>query len=257
MSLWTHRSDLSEPRQGESGVALWKRVAPAIRQIDSLTNKMADLQRQVRTLMRSMGNVISVIHPFKVYQLPTHFRQTSNAAAPNYSDSTDWLKWRVRSGAVTLLSLDNVAPVAQTSAYINVGGCDGVVNPDIETYLDNPLATDILVPAGTAAFYFWVTLTIDPDSGVATAQLYYGTSPAAAAPQADTWPSFPQPDATHQLIAVADSLTQQVNNQVLLRQLARADLLFLETNTVSVCDSSGNSQGNSIAIIGTPQPPSP
>lgn len=248
------RSKLYPPMRGQSVSRLWQRTGPAVERTEDHADKIADLQRQVRILQRALGNVISVLHPFKIYQLPSHFRQRQDPAGLNYSDSTDWLKFRVRSGAVTILSLDNTAPTAQPMALINVAGTDGCVNPDVETYLDNPLAQDIMIPAGTAAFYFWVTLALDAGTGLAGATLHYGTSPDQAAPDADDWTSFPQPDATHQMIGYADTLTFQASRQTLIRQIARADLMFFETQPITICDGNGNPLGNSLVIAGKPQP---
>ena len=118
--------------------------------------------------------------PFRIYQLPQHFR-----AAPD--PSSDWLKFRVRGGAVFI----NWTQYAAT-------GTDGETNPDADTFPDIPNAGgfEITATPGVTQFWFWLAITST------TAAVNSGASPptwsAAAVPigYVDTT------DTTHQFAQV-------------------------------------------------------
>jgi len=151
----------------------------------------------------------AVLHPFKLYQLPSMYRQAHDPA-------TDWLRWRVRAGRVL-----------ETDA----AGTDGIdTDPDSESYPDS--APDIIIPSGIAKFWFWIEIGMD-SFGATTAQVFYGDNPKVSRYPADgdalwtsdnPWTSFPVPDANHVPVGWIDTATNAGNKQAVVRQLLRTDL---------------------------------
>lgn len=215
-SVQKNSAKLPIPGPGQKVNQLHKAVAAGNAAGNEFSQQIAALQSQISALQIAIGNITNHLYPFKIYQLPAHLQ---TAAQPN-----DWLKIRVRAGGVTVMALPNPTNPVQIHSLINVTGTDGVVNPDVETYLDNPLVTDILVEPNDPNFFIWVTLIVD-DSGNATAQLYYGDNPAAAGDASD-WPTFPQMDQYHQLVGMVDSATYASIKLLGIRQIARGDMLF-------------------------------
>lgn len=132
--------------------------------------------------------MIELLHPFKLYQLPSCLRATAS--------STDWLKFRVRGGQVL---------------GVDATGTDAAPNPDIEVFPD---VTDITVPANTSEYWFWLTVT----DGVGA--VTHGASPAAAG-----WDGFPEPDSEHIPIGVVDTATYLIQCMPLVRQFLRSDVV--------------------------------
>ncbi|MCX6922604.1 MAG: hypothetical protein NT154_05225 [Verrucomicrobia bacterium] len=143
----------------------------------------------------------SPLHPFKLYQYPSLFRDGTSA--------DDWRKYRVRAGNV--LGTNATGTDAQDT------------DPDTEIY--PPTATDITVPANTAKYWFW--LEIDSGATPATAIVRHGTDPTddSYAIPWDTAPENPVPDANHITIGYIDTLTNAADCIPIVRQLLREDIV--------------------------------
>lgn len=129
------------------------------------------------------------MHPFRIYCAPWNLRATNTA--------DDWRKFRVRAGRVM------GADVTGTDAADD--------NPDGELF---PSVTDIEVPDGTAAYWFWIEI-----SGAA------GAVQHSAAPASNGWAGFPIPDETHIPIGYVDTETKSAGKVAIVRQLLRTDVV--------------------------------
>ena len=143
---------------------------------------------------------VTVMHPFKLYQLPNCLRATPGA--------TDWRKFRVR---------------ARQVLGVNASGTDGADDdPDGEMFPD---VTDILVPAATASYWFWLEIV---DGAWA---LVHGATPATKGTVDGTesedyaWVSFPVPDGENIPIGFVDTDTKAATSVALVRQLLRHDVV--------------------------------
>lgn len=132
---------------------------------------------------------VAGMHPFKLYCLPWALRTATSA--------DDWRKFRVRAGRVM------GADVTGTDAADD--------NPDGELF---PSVTDIEVPDGTAAYWFWIEI-----SGAA------GSVQHSAAPASNGWAGFPIPDETHIPIGYVDTETKSAGKVAIVRQLLRTDVV--------------------------------
>jgi hypothetical protein len=202
----TEMSGLTSPRERDSIQHMWQTALQSQQAAASARNANGSLSQTPSP--RRPSNP-SLFYPFKIYQLPWMFRTNPTPQ--------DWLKVRVRTGRCLIGGINNVL------------GCDGAPDPSNETYNDTPLTYgDIPVPANTASYYIWVNFSTSP------AQLYFGTSaasaniPTSSAPwymaQADTWPTFPTPDATHIPIGQVDSNTYAAQQQLIITQYVRSDI---------------------------------
>lgn len=141
------------------------------------------------------------MHPFKLYRLPWRLRK-------NHSEE-DWRKFRVRVGRVITNSVEGGSIVNE--------GTDGADNPDILSYPD---VDDILVPADTLEYWFWIE--VDPVTGHAIA-VRHAADPAAIGAG---WESFPNTDGLHFPIGFVDTSTRATDRVPIVRQLIRTDLVF-------------------------------
>ena len=185
-------------RESDVPKDLWKDVRALNIRVSELT-KIISVQSQIISAIRRGQSSLSGLHPFKIYRLPSQYRD--GGPTP---DGLDWRRIRVRTGRVFVNDLQLVA------------GTDAVTQPEIETFLDNPMAADILVPEMDDSFYIWVRFD---DSG---AQLYYGDDPGSTAdPDFD---SFPNNDSKHIIIGIVDSQSLAASQQLNITQLVRADI---------------------------------
>lgn len=195
------KSRLVTPR--ELGAA-WRMERAALNRAMRNTNFQGQLQRQIAQIPVN-GLFTSQLFPFQIYHLPVSLRPNG---LPN-PDGLDWRRVRVRAGRYMA-----------SSGPIDVVGTDGVANPDIETYLDDPSVTDILVNEDDPNFYFWVKY----DMGSVTATVYYGDDPSTAQPMADDWPTFPSNDSAHTLIGWCDSHSLADQTIMQVQQIVRSDI---------------------------------
>lgn len=132
-------------------------------------------------------------HPFKIYNVPSVC-----IAAPD--SSTDWLRFRVRTGNVGDLDVD---------------GTDQVDNPDSDEVPTDGTG-DITITSGVAQFEFWIELT--DVSSVKAATIKYGEDPTA-----NGWDDFPDTDGRFIRLGWVDT-TDTTNKQGIVRQIIRADI---------------------------------
>jgi hypothetical protein len=178
------------------------------------------------------------LFPFCLYQLPSNFRSVVDP-------TTDWRRWRVRGGRV----LESEAT-----------GTDGSTDPYAEEY--PALATDILVPANTQKFWFWLEIGT---SGTTTAVVRYGPTPTASSyndgvnpswTSTNAWTSATKPDETHIPIGWVDTQTLAANSISKPRQLLTSDVVTVGSGSsaggggfLGIYDATQSYKAGSIVII--------
>jgi hypothetical protein len=236
VSQATQAAQRRELNESDDPRRLWKELRETQRRLDTALLAISTLTTKVTAIKRLNGGVLSGLHPFKIYQLPPRLRP----AGPN-PDGLDWRRVRVRKGNYQMFQVGPYSGFVFDSPFAGIAGTDAVFNPDIETYLDNPMATDILIPEETT-WYFWLHF-----DGEGAAEIRYGNgpgdpTPGANAGDAQDWPEFPDLDigdgsirainaVTNDeslvvpdiLIGWCDSTTLVLNNQLVIRQILRDD----------------------------------
>ena len=165
--------------------------------------------------------------PFRIYQaLPW---QLPAGTTPDAA----WRSFLLRSGQVNWVNLNALyAPTGAPVGELVSEGCDGRTLDPSDDFL--PPTTDagspilpVIIPANTAAFYFWIELVVE------TPYLTWGTNPADPDNAVrNAWAGWPVPDGIHLLIG---SVNTQTPYQPLIRQSLNHDL----NNMLSVqgCDA--------------------
>ena len=201
-------SGLTSPRESGGLNRMWSRVRDQRDRHGSQTNNGSVLQTQVNRKGQKFYNIPSRMFPFKIYQVPYVFQVT------NINDPTMWRQFRVRTGYVYPQSGSPFIPT----------GTDMVLNPDIETYLDQPtVAAASQFTADNNVLQYWVWID------VASKSIKHGATPASQG-----WTTFPVSDSTHIPIGFID--TQTFNGQAIanVRQLVRSDInVFFSSSTVT------------------------
>jgi hypothetical protein len=180
---------IKPPVRGGRSDTVWRSVA-------QIAGGLADVQAGTEAASAAFQarkytqDAQTLLHPFKIYQLPGVLRGTPNYAA-------DWLKFRVRAGRVYI----NGAPA-------NVAGTDAAdTDPDAENY---PNVSDISVPSNTASYKIWIEI-----SG-ANASINSG---------ANGWSGYPNTSATIIPVGIIDTQSSSGSATAVVRQILRADVL--------------------------------
>ena len=192
------------PVPGERIDKNWRGIQNVAKALATLSTGLQSVRSQLDAFIkRSLKPNYLAFHPFKIYQLPQTHRDTP---AP----STDWLKFRVRAGRVIVSDV--------TAVDVSGTGMDGYnLDPDSD-FIPTVSVTDITVSSGVEAHWFWIELSTSGSSPTAT--LKNGATPTSAG-----WTSFPNLDGLHIPIGFVDTDTDSDNQQAIIRQLLRTDLI--------------------------------
>jgi hypothetical protein len=162
--------------------------------------------RGMREKFKSTGRTPFVLDrlPFEVYQTPNVLRAKEDRA------EDAWLKFKVRHG------------------YVNGIKCDGCDDADGE----GTTPVEIVVNAGALKHYVWVTVTLNTNGNVESAEIKSGEFAGGGLIKSDgqpaDWVNFPQrsTDATKVfwLLAKIDTQTYVARKRALVRQFQRDDI---------------------------------
>ena len=198
-------------KSGESSARNWERINAAVATADDARNVGVQLRyREGRPGMRAG----EVLHPFKIYQPPWEFVEGTVWA-------TFWRTFRVRAGRVM-----------ETDATGTDAATDAVPNADPDALYYPTGSVDIIIPAATAKFWFW--LEIDTSGSATTAVVRYGPDPTVSSytdgvnpawSSSNEWDASPVPDADHVPIGWVDTNTNAAELRAVVRQLLRADVV--------------------------------
>ena len=157
-------------------------------------------------------------HPFQLYTLPPLWRATPNPAA-------DWLKYRVRSGALL---------VDKADGSVTATGTDGFANPYDVLPCADTAANEVTLATGVTT-YFW--LEINGAAGSLTATVKHGTNPVAV-----NWDGWPTVDSNHLIIGSVDTTDPTGTRTATVRQYLREDVFWLPGQPVYACYQGQNRQ---------------
>jgi hypothetical protein len=191
-------------------------------------NEVRDAARNLERFRRAGNDLVSnkrrpnVLsseqnHPFKIYLAQLALGAAGMAAA--YPDPTTW--WRtflVRSGRV----LGYAAPGSNPA--VTGSGIDGYDTDPDNDYYPATGYTPVQVASG-ATWYFWLETSVSQQYGTIQGGALYNTNAAGAMAGTNvTWPSFPQCDGFHYLVASIDTATNAPYGPANVRQILRADV---------------------------------
>lgn len=195
-----------ELKSGESAARNWERINALGLVAADGGNHASQLRYRDR---RPGSGVVEALHPFKIYQPPWEF-------VDGIDWSTFWRTFRVRAGQV--LGVDATGTDAATDAVPNA-------DPDALYYPSGTV--DVIVPAATAKFWFW----LEVNGGAAVVR--YGDDPTATRypvtgtalwTSTNAWTASPVPDAQHVPIGWVDTNTHADELRAVVRQLLREDV---------------------------------
>jgi hypothetical protein len=175
-----------------------------------LSREVLALRNSVALILRGYGRSRSIsssnYHPFKLYQFSNILRDDRDA-------DEDWRKFLVRSGLVFLDDANGLLP----------SGTDEVDFPDSDTLADLGAVDEILVPAATAKYWFWIEIADDNSN----AAIRHAADPTVfhATFNPNPWDDFPDMDGFHIPIGYVDTNTNASEKIALVRQFVRTDLV--------------------------------
>lgn len=215
------QSSLQSPRESGSVFRGWKRMQQTRNRDQQITQALGSLYRQTSRDIRP-AQAFSPLFPFAVYQFPNQLR--------NFIPTNASKRFKVRGGAL--------APF--NSGFAAMAGTDGSVYPIVQTYLsgtieippdDATLISDtwheVVVPQDGNTYYFWSSLclnTEDATQGVVFGKLNTsGLSMQSGNIINDPWPTFPNNDPYHTVIAQISSEPGQVYT---IEQFVKDNIIF-------------------------------
>jgi len=195
----------SNQRQNWAAIAQLSRALTGVRGGNQLTaDLLTAAKRGGHTLLRHP-------HPFKIYNVP------SVCLASN-DQSTDWLRFRVRSGLI---------------GNLDVNGTDEVTDPyNDEVPTDG--TGDIVLISGLEQIFFWIELS--KPSGINTATIKHSDDP-----NSNGWADYPDTDGRFILLGWVDT-SDTTNKQSKVRQIQVTDIQM--GVTVAVCSGGSSSESD-------------
>jgi hypothetical protein len=243
----TELSGLASARESGGLRQQWKAQNQHAQAIQSLTNKVSQLQRQISRM--SAKGATSGMHPFKIYQIPECQR--------NFINGDDCYRFKVRDGSIDVNVVFGVGGMG-TDWMQSVGTNPIMRDPSEEAYLfpytnqvppnDSTLVSNVntwneaSIPNDGNLYYFWLsfqpgyfgfTVCYGYNFNTSTYQMT-AIALEAGLPTTfqDTWFTFPYNDPYHIVIG-AVSIVKSVP---VIRQILRTDINFNDLNNSTSID---------------------
>ena len=207
----------------EPGALDYKRINATASEAGYVRNEASQRRYSV---WRDPDFVAEAMFPFKLYRF-------QGPLDPSAASGTVWRMFRVRAGQVL-----------ESAATGTDGDDDPLPNADPDELYYPITAPEVLVPAATAKFWFWLEVGAGPPTTAVvrygpdpTADSYTpgGGDPTAAWTSEAAWTGAPVPDASHIPIGWVDTNTHAADLRAVVRQLLRADVVSVGGGSDTVC----------------------